>query len=254
MVAFIRHVLDLPAPSSGSPPPPIFVMGHSMGGGEVLTLLATPRYADAVVGRVRGWLLEGPFLGFDPRDRPSWLKLHGGKLAGRLLPRMQLVNPIPAEWLTRDPEAQASIRDDPLCHDTGTLEGLAGFMDRTADLAEGRLRLPTGQVKSLWVGHGDHDRTAWFEACRNWFDRYATGVEDRTFKVYEGWLHQLHAEVGRDGFYRDVRDWILARCGDDGKKKEVVEESTITTTTTRSSERESEQAEGASIRKVDSKL
>lgn len=246
MVAFINHVLAFPSPSEV----PVFVMGHSMGGGEVLTLLSTPHYTDSVVAKVRGWLLEGPFLGFDPRDRPSWLKLHGGKLAGRLLPRVQLVNPIPVEWLTRDTEAQVSIKEDPLCHDTGTLEGLAGFMNRTADLADGRLRLQTdgGRIKSLWVGHGDHDRTAWFEACKNWFDKYATGVEDRTFKVYEGWLHQLHAEVGREEFYHDVRDWILARC--DGKK----EKAAVAESTTLSSERASQQAEGESVGKVDSKL
>lgn len=228
LVSFITHVhSSSPASPSPSGDVPLFVMGHSMGGGEVLTLLSTPEYAapGGVVGKVRGWLLEGPFLGFDPRDRPSWLKLHAGRLAGRFLPHRQLVNPIPVEWLTRDRDAQASIAADPLCHDTGTLEGLAGFMDRTAGLAEGRLRLQVaahnrggsegraGNIRSLWVGHGDKDRTAWFEACRGWYDAYATGVEDRTFKVYEGWLHQLHAEVGREQFYEDVRDWILARSG-----------------------------------------
>lgn len=252
MVAFINHVLSSPSDV------PVFVMGHSMGGGEVLTLLSTPQYADGLVSKIRGWLLEGPFLGFDPRDRPSWLKLNGGKLAGKVLPKFQLVNPVPVEWLTRDKDAQVSIEEDSLCHNTGTLEGLAGFMDRTAALAEGRLRLTSGGgagggkgVRSLWVGHGDHDRTAWFEACKGWYDAYTTGVEDRTFKVYEGYLHQLHAEVGREEFYGDVRDWILKRCDGGGKTEEVVK---VAEDTTLSSERASQQAEGESVGKVDAKL
>lgn len=285
MVAFINHVLSS-GPSSDDADAhvvPVFVMGHSMGGGQVLTLLSTPAYTARLagqggqgLGRIRGWLLEGPFLGFDPRDRPSWLKLHGGKLAGRVLPKFQLVNPIPVEWLTRDEAAQRSIREDPLCHDTGTLEGLAGFMDRTAALAEGRLRLDTAGaagtagdgngVRSLWVGHGDHDRTAWFEACKGWYDAYATGVEDRSFRVYEGYLHQLHAEVGREVFYGDVRDWILERCEGGGnnnnnKKREGPDvaneaEKTAAATTTLSSEEgaSAQQAEGESGGKLDSKL
>lgn len=185
-------------------------MGHSMGGGEVLTLMSTAQYDKTILSRVRGWLLEGPFLGFDPRDKPSFLKLNAGRMAGKVLPHMQLVSPVPVEWLSRDPEVQASIRDDTMCHETGTLQGLAEFLDRTADLASGKLRLRP-EVRSIWVGHGDQDRTAYYKECKAWYDKGTTEVQDRTFKPYEGWLHQLHAEVGREEFYADVRDWILAR-------------------------------------------
>lgn len=260
IAAFITHAHS--SSSQQDSVPPLFVMGHSMGGGEVLTLLSTPQYSDSVVGKVRGWLLEGPFLGFDPRDRPSWLKLNAGRLAGKVFPQKQLVNPIPVEWLTRDREAQVSIQEDPLCHNTGTLEGLAGFMDRTAELAEGKLRLQVSSssgpvIKSLWVGHGDHDRTAWFEACKKWYDTYATEVEDRTFKVYEGWLHQLHAEVGREEFYHDVRDWILARAkgSDNGGARGQKKEGAVVSTTLSSESGHSQQTtDGESTGKMDSKL
>lgn len=38
-------------------------------------------------------------------------------------------------------------------------------------------------------------------------------VQDKTFRVYEGYYHKLHAEPGEDKltFARDVGDWVLAR-------------------------------------------
>lgn len=186
-----------------------------MGGGEVLTLASTPEYEDSVVAHVRGWLLEAPFVAFDERERPSALKVFAGRLAGRLLPHFHLPNPIPPENLSRDPAVQQSLREDTLCHDTGTLEGLAGLLDRTAALADGRAVL-SGKVTSLWVGHGDLDTATSYPESKKWCERQ-TQVADKTFKTYEGWLHQLHAEVGKEEFYADVRDWILQRC--DGKER-----------------------------------
>lgn len=208
IAAFITE-RALPAEPASAP---LFVMGHSMGGGEVLALASTPEYEDGVVARVRGWVLEAPFIDFPPAARPGALKVFAGRLAGRVLPRMKLANPIPPEDLTRDPAVVQSLRDDELCHDTGTLEGLAGLLDRTAELAAGRYRL-SPRVRSLWLGHGDSDKATCFDASRAWFERQGQ-IPDREFRTYEGWFHQLHADTGREEFYADVERWILARCGD----------------------------------------
>jgi hypothetical protein len=73
------------------------------------------------------------------------------------------------------------------------------------------------------MAHGTEDKTTWFEASRKWFDECTGAVADREFKAYEGWYHQLHAD-GPDSeqFFRDVGDWILARCdGDEGRQPSV---------------------------------
>ncbi len=54
-------------------------------------------------------------------------------------------------------------------------------------------------MRSLWLGHGTVDFGTSYEASRAWFNAQ-TGLEDKTFKTYEGWYHQLHAEPGRDEF------------------------------------------------------
>lgn len=209
IAAFVRTQLPSPVP--------LFVMGHSMGGGEVLTLASDAAYEEDVLAHVRGWLLEAPFLGWPKGEAPSTLKVVLGRLAGRLLPHQHLRHVIPPENLTRDPAVVESIREDPLCHNTGTLEGLASLLDRTAALAGGEAKLCAPPVRSLWLGHGTADLGTGYDASREWFDRQ-TGLQDKEFKSYEGWYHQLHVEPGemKEEFYRDVAGWILARCDEGG--------------------------------------
>lgn len=209
MAAFIRP--HLPASPSD---PPVFVMGHSMGGGQVLKLMCDTdgEYAD-LVRRVRGWLCEAPFVGLAAEERPSWLTVFAGRLVGRILPKMHMVRVIPPEHLSRLPEVVESIRGDELMHNTGTLEGLAGLLDRSAELSSGRARPDGKKVKALWIGHGTMDRGTDYGETKKWFDNCAGEVGDREFRTYEGAYHQLHADIGREEFAKDVAEWILKRAG-----------------------------------------
>lgn len=192
---------------------PLFLMGHSMGGGEVLTLASTAKY-DSLLVNFRGIILESPFIWFATGKEPNFLVMFGSRIAGKLLPRMQQVNILPPEDLTRDPEVVKSLKEDPLCHNTGTLEGLSSLMERTTELHSGRLKLRKG-IQALWLGHGTIDGGTNYAASKKWFEEQTAGISDKTFKSYEGWQHQLHADLPetRPIFAKDVGDWILARLG-----------------------------------------
>lgn len=196
---------------------PVFVLGHSMGGNEIASLMAAPVGSEldtTVVQKIRGWLLEAPFFGFPEGEAPSAAKITIGRLAGRFLPTFQLKHKIPLEYLSRDPEVLERVAKDPLCHDTGTLEGMAALLDRVTELAAGRMK-PSASVKSIWLGHGDADKCTSFKASKQWFDESAAAVLDKTFRNYEGWVHMLHAEplADRELFYKEFGDWILERSG-----------------------------------------
>lgn len=201
MAAFVRTKL----PSEQ----PVFLMGHSMGGGEILMLMGDPQYAELVTA-VRGWILEAPFIAFSPGQEPSSIKVFLGRLAGKMLPSFQLKNQVPPELLSRDPAVVQSMRDDPLCHDTGTLEGLAGLLDRTALLAEGKVRA-SPDVKSIFLAHGTADGVCSYDAAVKWLGEQ--DVQDKTMKSYEGAYHQLHEDHCKEEFTRDLVSWVLERSG-----------------------------------------
>jgi acylglycerol lipase len=189
---------------------PVFVMGHSMGGGQVLTLASDPKYEE-LTSSIRGWILESPFIGFPKGFEPSAVTVFFGRLAGKFFPHLSRHSPLPPENLTRDPNIVKSLKEDKLLHDYGTLEGLAGMLDRTAALNGGHTKLNEG-VRSIWCGHGTNDMGTSYEASEAWM-KQQTQVQDKEFKTYEGWSHQLHADLpdNRHVFANDVGDWIMAR-------------------------------------------
>ncbi|KAI1391309.1 alpha/beta-hydrolase [Hypoxylon trugodes] len=195
---------------------PIFVLGHSMGGGEALTLASTPQYDDLIV-KIRGWILEAPFLGFAPAVQPSRLTVASGRLAARVVPHFHLYRPVPPEHVCRDPEVQRSIAADPLLHDTGTLEGLADMISRAENLSAG-IVTPRPGVRSLFLAHGTADMVASYGSVEAWWENQGKKLKDGTFRPYDGFAHQLHADPGKEEYYRDVGDWILERCGGDGNE------------------------------------
>lgn len=200
---------------------PLFVMGHSMGGGQVLTLASDPKYDD-LVRKVDGWILESPFIAFPKGFAPNPIEVFLGKLAARVLPAMQRYSALPAETVTRDPAVIASIKSDPLLHGSGTLEGLSGMLSRATALGDGTVKISDG-VERLWLGHGTKDQGTSYEASKNWFEKHGE-KKGWTWKSYEGWSHQLHADSPETNgvFAKDVGDWVISQVEDikkEGKTK-----------------------------------
>lgn len=193
-------------------PTPVFVMGHSMGGGEILMLASDAQYAE-LVSRVRGWILECPLVGFPAGLEPSRIKVLAGRLVGRLLPRHQLKHVVPPEHLSRDPAIVESVRNDALCHNTGTLEGLASLLDRTALLSSDQVRLGK-QVRSVLLAQGTQDKVCSYDAAVKFVEQQHA-IADKTSRSYDGAYHQLHADHCKDQFAEDLVNWILERCPED---------------------------------------
>lgn len=197
-----------------SPPAPLFLMGHSMGGAEVLTYAAQ---GPPMTSEIRGFLAEAPFVALHPKSRPWKSTVVLGRLAGKLLPRWQMINKLDVNLLSHDPEHVRRVEADEMCHNTGTLEGLAGMLDRAAMLEDGRVVIKEGAGEGgktrLWIGHGTADGICDFEATQRMFSRVE--AEDREMRAYEGLYHQLHAEAGEDKikYAEDVVKWILDRSG-----------------------------------------
>jgi len=179
----------------------------------VLTLASTPEYEDTIK-QVAGWILESPFIAFPTGFEPNAVEVFVGKLAAKILPAWQRFSELPADNLSRDQEVIKSLKEDKLLHGYGTLGGLSGMLDRTAALGDGTAKI-SPSVERLWLGHGTEDKGTNYEASKKWFES-AGQKPGWTFKSYEGWSHQLHADLPetRPVFQKDVGDWIVAQVAD----------------------------------------
>jgi len=224
---------DPASSSTPRPTPPVFLMGHSMGGGEVLyymlksSLLPPPSHTSSASASpplppIRGILAYSPLVALHPTSRPMALTTIIVKLGAKVLPHYQVVQHVEPSLMCRDKKVCEEWDNDPLCHDTMTLEGFAGMLDRGAwldHLKPGAGRTD-GEAPAVWVCHGTADQVNSCEASRRFVDGLA--VRDKTLKAYEGGYHKLHVEPDgiKEALVKDVAEWVLARCSHPGTNDE----------------------------------
>jgi acylglycerol lipase len=161
-----------------------------MGGGEVLCYAASG--PTEIRKHIRGYLLESPFVDFSPESKPGNLTVFFGRLAGKLLPHRQLTNKLDPGLISRNAAVCKQFNDDELCHDTGTLEGLAGLLNRAGELSGGKVKIGDdageGGVTRIWIGHGDKDGMTSYQASKDFAEKLE--VKDKEFKTYDGCYHR----------------------------------------------------------------
>lgn len=170
-------------------PVPTFLMGHSMGGQETLYWAATAPLE--LKRQISGFILLAPYIRLHPASQPTRLKVHAGRFASMLMPHFQLLNKLDKTKLSHDEADNQSWADDPLCHDTGTLEGLSDMLDRAHDLDVGNVELRGWEGCRVLAIHGAEDEVTSPEATRRVVERM--GVGDKEVKVYEGNFHNCES-------------------------------------------------------------
>lgn len=193
---------------------PFFLAGHSMGGAEALTFLlsTSPSYTSPPLPKFSGVVLESPYFALHPSSQPSSIVVSVGRLAGKLLPNRQMKQKLDASVMSRDPQVCAEWVADPLCHDIGTLQGLAGMLERGANLTAlshgSVLGLTATLPCPLLICHGDGDKVTSFDTSKALYEKLEG---EKSFAAYPGVYHKMHAEPEGKGeeFARDVGAWIV---------------------------------------------
>jgi len=195
LVADLRSVISWA--HARRPDRPVFVLGHSNGGQVALRLaLEAPTSLGGVA-------VSNPSIRIGIQV-PAW-KLALGKALLALAPWITLKAEAPSEWMTRDPEMQASYRRDGLRHGRisaplffGMIEGGEMLLRRAAEI----------RVPSLLIV-GGQDPVISPLATREFFQ--ALGSEDKTLLLYPRMLHEPFNEIGRQQVIEDLIRWLDSR-------------------------------------------
>jgi lysophospholipase len=176
---------------------PLFAIGHSLGGLIVLRWALSAR-RDGIAGVV----LFSPFL--ELAFQPPRLKVLAARLAERVLPWMPFSNELKESQLTRDRLIQQATRADPLYLHTTTPRW---FFETAAAQQDAKARAALFTLPCL-ILHGEADPIAAPQASQRLFS--ASGSRDKALKTYEGMLHELFNEVGRERVFADLDAWLEA--------------------------------------------
>jgi len=176
---------------------PIVLMGHSMGGLEVASLLVMRSPA------IEAAVLSGPALRLGDSAGPVRLAL--GRALARVAPKLQIPSGLPPEAISRDPRVVADYQADPLVPATISV-GLAsvltasirGLEERGADVG-----VP------LMIVHGEADSLCPVDGSRAFYAGVTTPGSE--LKIYPELYHEVFNEPERDRVLADVAEWLDKR-------------------------------------------
>ncbi len=171
---------------------PLALLGHSMGGLEVASLLVSRR------PQLQGAVLSGPAL----RVPSGALRLALGRVLSWVAPRMQIPSGISPDSISRDPQVVADYMADPLIPSTLSVGLGAALIDAARGLAErgGEVEVP------LLIVHGEADTLCDVEGSRAFHARVNT--PGSALRTYPALRHEVFNEPERESVLADVAEWL----------------------------------------------
>jgi len=174
---------------------PVFVHGHSAGG-VVATLYALDHQSELAGMICASFAFEVP---------PPEFALQVLKGIAYIAPRAPLLALHPEDF-SRDPVVVERIASDPLVIHT------AGPAHTLAELIRGHDRLNTSFPRitlPVLILHGTADKATKAHGSQRFHDE--SGSTDKTLKLYEGHLHDLLNDLGKEEVMADIVSWIERR-------------------------------------------
>ncbi|KAL8287140.1 hypothetical protein RQP46_003592 [Phenoliferia psychrophenolica] len=204
---FLSHTSTL------HPSVPLYLFGHSMGGGLSLAFATRTSPPSKGLELLKGVVASSPLLRQSPGVRAPKLLVSAGRVLGKISGSLTLTADVKAEHISRDVEIQKAYKADPLCVPKGTFRGVS-------DMLLGGEELVANDYKNwpkdlpLFIVHGTADPVCEFEASKLFIDEVnKIGVKDATIQGFEGYLHEMHNEIEPDRWVEiaALTGWIKSK-------------------------------------------
>ncbi|CEH16393.1 glycosyltransferase family 8 protein [Ceraceosorus bombacis] len=202
---------------------PLFLYGHSMGGGLAFGFFARPETEEGAPKAetkklIKGIVVSSPWLRLThpPPSAFFWL-------APRLLkafPNVMWYAPVNPAELSHDPAVVAENKKDPLISGVVYVRAIAGPLLGGPRLVSEWYKNYPKDLPVLFA-HGEADPVTSPKASRELYEKLE--ASDKDYKSWPGFFHEGHNEKGDDKvhFLQYNVDWILRHAGrpDDGAEK-----------------------------------
>lgn len=174
---------------------PVYIYGHSLGGGIVLYYLLRKN------PRIKGAIVTSPSLKL--AFQPAKSKLVLASVLKSIFPGLVQPSGLDVNALSHDPAIIEAYKNDPLVHDKvsvglfmGTMEGASYSLAHAADL----------KVPTLLL-HGSDDMICSPEGTKE----FAAKAKMAELKIWEGGFHELQNETFKNEVFAYILNWINKR-------------------------------------------
>lgn len=175
------------------PGTPLFLYGHSMGGGLVLNYVTR---RDPVLA---GLIATGPWIRL-AFEAPA-VKVIAGKIMHKIMPALTLPTGLATSFLSRDQAVVDAYRSDPLVHDQLSMAAGIALLESAAWLNgySGVFSIP------VLLMHGGADKITSAAATKEFFGRVAGDVSHRE---WPGLYHEIHNEPEKEQVFEFTLAWM----------------------------------------------
>jgi acylglycerol lipase len=180
---------------SREPGLPVFLLGHSAGG--VISCVYTLEHQ----AELAGLICES--FAFQVAAPDFALAVVKG--LSHIAPHAHVLK-LPIEEFSRDPQAVDAMNNDPLiAHEVQPTKTVAELVR-----ADERLKKEFPLITlPVFILHGTADKVTNPKGSQLFYD--TAGSTDKTLKLYEGHVHDLLNDYGKEGVLADIQAWIDAR-------------------------------------------
>lgn len=171
---------------------PIFLYGHSLGGGIVL---------DYLIRRdppVKGAVVTSPYLRL--AFEPAKFKLVLASVMESIFPSLVQSSGLIVEHVSHDIKVVEDYKNDPLNHDRISV---SLFNSATNAATHSLMHAENIRIPLLLL-HGSDDKLTSPEGSRE----FASKCSHATLKIWEGGYHELHNEVFKNDVFTFIADWL----------------------------------------------
>jgi alpha-beta hydrolase superfamily lysophospholipase len=171
---------------------PIFIYGHSLGGGIVLDYLLRRK------PRIKGAIVTSPWLRLS--FEPAKIKILMASVMKNLLPGLTQPTKLKVSHISHDEAIVENYKNDPLVHGKISISLFYGVMTAAKNSLTNASEL---SAPTLML-HGSDDMITSPEGSREFAGK--TGMAE--LKIWDGGYHELHNEPFKDEVFTYIMNWI----------------------------------------------